>query len=176
MSSHYLVISLQANGREVFTAAEAPAAGSEAGRTLKCGQNNFSVSLGPTTTPAITGPPISRKLTLVGSDTINLTAAAVLALPGSATRTFDFTGKKLVRVVLRADDENADPIVITEGASNPYPLFGAAGSVELQPGEDLTKGFRSVASSLPAVAALVCEIDITGTAADILYIDLYLGT
>jgi hypothetical protein len=178
MSSHYLDISLRANGREVFTAAEAPAAASEAARTLKCGQNNFSVTHGPATTPAITGPPISRKITLAGSiETIDLTAAEVLALPSAAARTFDFTGKKVVAVVLRAGDANAAVITVAPGATNPYPLFGAGNTIEVPKGMALALGCKgSVAAQLPPVAAAVKDIDIDGTSGDILYIDLYLGS
>ena len=176
MSSTYLDLTLRANGREIFTTAEHPAS-SEAARTLKNGQNNVNKTFGPTSTPAIEKSPISRIITLAGSPiTIDLTAAAVLALPSSATRTADMSGKKLVAMVARADDENTDPITIGEG-TNGYPLFGVGVLPEILPGECLAKWFANVASGLPAVSGGVNdEIEIDGTSGDILYLDLYFGT
>jgi hypothetical protein len=177
MSSTYLDLKLRADAREIFTAGEAPSARNESERTLRGGQAPAGQTLGPDSTPAIEGPPISRQITLAGSTvTIDLTAAAVLALPGSASRTHDFSAKKVVCVVLRADGDNADPITVAPGVSNPYAIFGASKDIDIAPGMTVAAFFADVPSSLPAVAGGAKEIDISGTTADILYVDLYLGT
>lgn len=176
MSSTYLDLSLRANGREVFTTVEHPSS-SEAARTLKNGQNNVSKTLGPSTTPAIEKSPISRTLTIAGGGTtIDLTAAAVLALPSSATRTADMTGKKLIAAVFRGDDDNAAVVNVAPGASNGYAMFGAGNDIDVKPGETIVKFFSAVASSCPAVAGGAKNIDIAGTNGDVLYFDLYFGT
>jgi hypothetical protein len=177
MSSTYLELTLRANGREVFTTAEAPSARTEAERTLKCGQNNVNKTLSPSTTPAIEKSPISRTITLAGSPvSIDLTAAAVLALPAAATRTVDMAGKKLVAIIARGDDDNTDPITIAEG-TNGYPVFGAGVVLPVLPGETVVKYFSTIASGHPAVSGGVNdEIEIDGTSGDILYLDLFFGT
>jgi hypothetical protein len=178
MSSTYLDLAFRVSGREVFTAAEAPAAASESERTLRCGQHNLSRTYGPTTVPAITGPPVSRTITLgSGITTIDLTNAAVLALPGNATRTFDFVAKRVVGFILRtATTNNSAGVNIAPGAANPYPLFGAGNDITLLPGSRLQFGFDGIASGLPAVSGTAKSIDLTGTSGDVVYVDLYLGS
>ena len=178
MSTVALDIAFRAQGREVFTAAEAPSAATESERTVNVGAQNFAKSLGATTVPAVTGPPISRKITLGGGiTTIDLTAAAVLAMPNSATRTYDFTGKKVVAFLLRTDAaNNVAGVNIAPGAATPYPLFGTGNDITLLPDSALQFAFKATASALPAVSGTVKHIDISGTSGDILYLDMYLGT
>lgn len=177
MSTVAVDMAFRLAGREVFTSAEAPAAANEENRTLRVGAHNVTKALGATTTPAVTGPPISRAITLGGSaETIDLTAAAVLALPAGAARTYDYTGKKVVAFLIRTHaDNNAAGVNIAPGASNPYPLFGTGNDITLFPDSELQFGTLASAAKLPAVSGTVKNIDITGTAGDIVYVDMYLG-
>lgn len=179
MSTKRAQFTLSLTASEEFTAAEAPGAGTVSERTLKVGAgNNLSQQLTESSTPAITAAPISLEITIGGAaTTLDLTAITGGVLPPSATRTIDLTGKKLVGYNLRAADDNADPITIGVGAAaDPYPIFGAGRDKDIEPGEQAAGCFRGVASSKPAVAAGVKEIEIDGTAADVLYLDLYFGT
>jgi hypothetical protein len=171
-------LAFRLSGREVFTTAEAPSAANEENRTLRVGNHNVNKALGATTTPAVTGPPISRAITLTSAviTQIDLTAAAVLSLPAAATRTYDFTAKKVVAFLIRtAAANNAAGVNIAPGAANPYPLFGTANDITLLPDSEIQFGFLATASALPAVSGTVKNIDITGTTGDIVYIDMYLG-
>lgn len=180
MSSTSLDLSFRCTGREVFTAAEAPAAGTEQQRTLQTGTNGFSKTLNGSSTPKLDQPLISREITLGGATTLDLAAIAALALPSAATRTVDLTGKKLKAVLLRSKStNNAAGINIAPGAANPYPMFGAGNDITLYPDAELMMAFRATEppAGIPAVAAGAKEIDLTpGAAGDVLYIELYFGT
>lgn len=164
---------------EQFTAAEVPSASTVSERTLRSGKgNDAQLAFSESSTPAVTKPAISQKITLGGSATvIDLTAVAAAAIPAAATRTVDQTGGKLVSFNLRADSENTDPITVGPGASsNTYNLFGAGKDIDIEPGFQIGGTFRDVASSLPAVAAGAKNIEVSGTSGDILYLDLLFGT
>lgn len=181
MSDSYVDIGLRMNGREIFTAAEAPAAASEQQRTLLGGRHAFSKTLGPTTTPALSEPLVSQEITIPGggSVTLDLTAIAALALPGSATRTVDLTGAKLKALLIRTHADNDDAGVnIAPGASNPYPMFGTGNDITLYPDSQLCLAFRATEppAGIPAVAGAVKTLDITGTEDDVVWIELYFGT
>ena len=173
MSATRLDATIRLVGREIFTAAEAPFAANELQRTLTVGGNTVSRQLGASTTPKVDKPPIT--LEIGATSTINLTAVTGLAMPPDATRTLDLTGAKLVGIVLRAADANAADVLVSYGASNPYPLFGTSKNIYVKPGEVLGRVCR-VASGYPAVSASVKNIDVTITGSDVLYVDLYFGT
>jgi hypothetical protein len=178
MSATKVDVTIRGSGREIFDTTEAPSAASELQRTANVGSaTSLSVSLNGNTTPKVDKPPVSLKITLGGSPTtINLTAIAGLALPPSATRTLDMTGAKVVGVFLDAPATNVAAVNVAPGASTPYPLFGTGNDVEIDRGETLGKAFGGIASNKPAVSPTVKNIDVSGTAGDVLYIDLYLGT
>lgn len=179
MSSTYLDLGLRVAGREIFTTTEAPAAANEAARTLSTGQHSFQKTLGPSTTPALTKPLVSREITLTSAviTTVDLAAIAALALPAGATRTVDLTGAKVVAILIRTKNtNNAAGVNIAPGAANPYPLFGTGNDITLLPDCELVMAFRETASALPAVAAAVKEIDLTGTTGDVVWLEIYAGT
>lgn len=170
-------INLSVLASEEFTAAEAPSAGAVSERTLRTGKGNaLDQTLNSTTTPKITKPAISRSIELGGSPTVlNLTAVAAAAIPAAASRSIDLTGAKLVAFSLRADDENADPILVGPGASSDtYDLFGTGIDLPISPGQQIAGSFR-IAPDTPAVASGVKNIEISGTSGDILYLDLLFG-
>ena len=177
MSSTFLETTLRFNAREVFTAAEAPAAATEEHRTLRAGAHSLSKTYGLTTIPKVDKPPISRTITLTTGVpvTIDLTAAAALVLPNGATRNVDYTGAKVKAWLIRTKKENAANVTIGGGA-NPYELFGAAVSLVLGKDAELVMAFRETESNLAAVAAGAKNLRLDGTTGDVVYVDLILGT
>lgn len=178
MSTTMLEMLLQLKGKELLTEAEAPAANSQAERTLFTGKQGAKKTLHSTSTPKVDTPIIARQVTLAGPITIDLTAALALTLPGAASRTVDVSGKRLKAFFFRcAVGNNAAGVTIAPGAANPYPPFGASKSVVLGKGRIECGGFDGVESDLPTVAAGARTIDITpGAAGDILYYEFHFGT
>jgi len=174
MSTVTLDVQLNMTGTEQLTAAEAPTAASAAARALALGGLNVSATLDASTTPAITATPCFRKVTISGTTTIDLTAAAAPALPAAATRTVDLSGKKLVAYAFKADAANAGGVTISVGGTNGYALFGASKSIILQPGESVF-GVLGTTSGKPTVGASEKTIDITGTTNDVVTLVLYFG-
>lgn len=178
MSTTMLEMLLQFKGKELLTEAEAPAANSQAERTLFTGKKQAKKTLNATSTPKVDGPIIAREVTLAGPLTIDFSAALALTLPGAASRTVDVTGKRLKAFFLRcAVGNNAAGVTIAPGAANPYPVFGAARTIVLGKGRIECGGFDAIESDLPTVAVGARTIDITpGAAGDILYYEFHFGT
>lgn len=176
MSNVSIVANLSLAGAEVFTASEAPTGGSQAARTLAITGQDVSVTLDATTTPKVEVSPVVRKVTISGTTTIDLTAAAAVALPASASRTVDNTGKKLVALRLSCPSTNAGVVNVAPGGSNPYPLFGSGNDVDVRPGETVVKVVNGIASGYPAVSSTVKNVDITGTTNDVIHVEAYFGT
>lgn len=180
MSTTQLAVSLQITGQEVFSAAEAPAAAGEEQRTLRTGSNSVSLNKTTTSTPKVDKPPVSQKITLgAGTTTLDLAAIAALAMPSGATRTVDLTGAKLKTLVLRTEpNNNAAGVTIAPGGSNPYPMFGSGNDIILYPDSQLVLTFRNTEppTGIPAVAGGAKEIDLSGTTADVIHVEMYFGT
>lgn len=176
MSTVSIVANLALSGQEVFDATEAPSGGSQAARTLSITGRDVSTTLDSTTTPKVEVSPIVRKVTISGTTTIDFTAGAGVALPAAASRSVDATGKKLVALRLSCPTTNAGAVNVAPGAANPYPIFGTGNDVDVKPGETVIKIINGVASSYPAVSGTVKNIDITGTANDVIHVEAYFGT
>lgn len=176
MSNVTLSANLSLAGAEVFTAAEAPTGGTQQARTLNITGADVSTTLDSTTTPKIEVSPVVRKITISGTTTIDLTAAAGVALPIAASRTVDATGKKLVAVRLSCPSTNVGAVNVAPGGSNPYPLFGTGNDVDVKPGQTIIAIVTGVASSYGAVGPTAKNVDVTGTANDVLNVELYFGT
>lgn len=176
MSSKYADLTLRFNAREVFDATEAAAQASEEQRTLRSGAHSYTKTWNGTSTPKVDKPPISTTIALatgVPFD-LDLTAAPALTLPGSATRTFDYTGAKVKGFLLRTKKANVGTVTIG-GGSNPYLLLGAVSFV-LGPDAELVKVFRETETNLAAVASGAKILRFAGTTGDHIYLDLLLGT
>lgn len=176
MSNVSIVANLALSGQEVFDVTEAPSGGSQAARTLTITGRDVSTTLDSTTTPKVEISPIVRKVTISGTTTIDLTAAAGVSLPAAASRSIDASAKKLVAARLSCPTTNVGAVNVAPGASNPYPLFGTGNDVDIKPGETVVKIVSGVASSYPAVSGTVKTLDITGTTNDVLFVELYFGT
>ncbi len=176
MSNVSLTANLSLAGAEVFTAAEAPTGGTQQARTLTITGADVSTTIDSTTTPRIELSPIVRTITISGTTTVDLTAAAGVALPIAASRTIDATGKKLVAVRLSCPSTNVASVNVAPGASNPYPIFGTGNDVDVKPGQTLIALINGVASSYVAVGPTAKTLDVTGTTNDVLNVELYFGT
>lgn len=175
MSTTRASIQQAVTATEILDQSETPAAASDQGRTLQYGAFNVSSSLTDQTTPAIEAPPAAARIELdnSGATTLDLTA---MPLARDASKTHDYTGKRVVAAILKAGAANAGAITIAPGASDPYPLFGAGNEVDLAPGMALQISFVGVGSGAPAVASGAKTIDISGTEGDALDVFFLLGT
>ncbi len=176
MSNVSIVANLALSGQEVFDTTEAPSGGSQAARTLTITGRDVSTTLDATTTPKVETSPIVRKVTISGTTTIDLTAAAGVSLPAAASRSIDASGKKLIALRLSCPTTNAAAVNVAPGGSNPYPIFGSGNDVDVKPGETVVKVVNGVASSYPAVSSTVKNIDVTGTTNDVIHVEAYFGT
>lgn len=112
------------------------------------------------------------------SQTLALVAAAATIdltnLPGLQAA-IDGTGLKLnmLRIRGEADGSNAK-LTISEGAANPYELFGAANPIEYPAG--CRKAFTfEFDDKLADVAAGAKNIDLAGVGTDSFFVDIILG-
>ena len=85
MSNTYLTAALSLAGSEVFSASEAPSGASVSQRTLAVTGADMTASLDAQSTPKLEVSPIVRRITISGTTTIDLTAAAGAALPIAAS-------------------------------------------------------------------------------------------
>lgn len=177
MSTTALEVQLKLLGKETFTDTEAPAANNEQQRILFTGRQGLKKEFSPTSVPKVDAPIVAREITLAGATTLDFTAILSLALPGTATRTLDQTGKKLKWFFFRAAiGNNVTGILIAPGSANPYPIFGTGNAVRLTRGRIEAGGFDAIESDLPTVAAGAKNVDITpGAANDVLYFEFHFG-
>jgi hypothetical protein len=174
MSTSTADVALLLTVQEILSAAEAPATSEELARTLTYSAFNGRQKLSSTSTPALDSPPAARAITLAGSTvTLDLTA---MNLARSASETYDFTGKKLIAAIFKANSANVAAITIAPGASNAYAVFGTAKDIIIGPGRLEAFAFLSLGSDLPAVAAGAKNIDISGTSGDKLDVLLLFGS
>lgn len=169
MSSKTVEVSLSFTSVEILTALEAPSAKTDSERTIRQSAMATKLTLNGTSLPAVTQPASVQTLTMTGSAVqVDLTALAGLAMPPTATRTLDLTGAKIIAFHFRPRSSNVGAITVAPGAATPYPLFGTAHPITLQPGQEIGCAFSGVASTLPAVSPTVKRIDFTGTMGDLI--------
>lgn len=134
--------------------------------TLDPGQSTYNGSSSP---PGVYYS--SQVVALVaGAKTLDLTA-----LLGGLQGVIDATGKKLqvLRIRGEADGTNA-ALTISEGAANPYELFGAANPIVYPAG--CTKAWTfEFDDKLADVAAGAKNISLAGTGTDSYFIEIILG-
>lgn len=149
----------------VETPANAPYA-STSGNTITHSGLNVSKTRGATSTPVIDAIMQGSIVLTAGVATIDLTAGPGLS---GATAT-SLNGKKNLTMLVKAKAANANPITIKFGAANPYTGFGAAFSVTLDPGLAV-----EIEGNATAVSATVKNLDVVGTAAQGLDIEIIAG-
>jgi hypothetical protein len=124
-----------------------------AARTISHANYNTTSALTSLTTPPVTTCAYFLKTMSSGAATIDLRA-----LVGTNDVAVDLNGLKVQ--IAKFKNPSANAITIVGGASNGYLLFGASGSVVIQPGAEITI-YANDAS--PDVSASTKTLDITGT-------------
>lgn len=128
-----------------------------------------SHTLTSVTTPPVTKHAAKLVALVAGAATIDLTALTAWGANGAAE---DMSGLKLQIMRLKATAANANPITITAGASNGYEAFGAAWSLALSGGQEVTLyGFDKT----PDVAGGAKTIDLAGTLTQSIEIEVVFG-
>lgn len=105
-----------------------------------------------------------------GTVDVDLTAAP---WAGNINTSVDFTGKKLVAILLAAPHDNAAAIVVAPQGANGYDLFGASGQITVYPGQQYLMASGADATftvGTEAVGSGAKDIRYTGTAADTLQV------
>jgi len=140
---------------------------SDADKTVTHDGFNTSKTLNASSTPAVHKVACFEQALTAGSATIDLTA-----LTGTNGATVDGTGQKVQVFKAKAPATNANPITIGEGAANGYELAGNAWKMILQPGQEFL--FYGDGDT-PAIGAAAKDIDLAGTGAQKLEIEIVTG-
>lgn len=90
-----------------------------------------------------------------GAATIDLTS-----ITGTNGATVNLNGLKVQAFKVKAKSANANPITLTEGASNGYELLGASWTIILQPSQEVLVWGHD---STPDVSGTTKTIDMSGT-------------
>lgn len=128
---------------------------------------NESATLTSATTPPVTQCAFFEQALTAGAATIDLTA-----LPGTNGAVVNGNGLRVRAAKFKNKTSNANPITIKFGASNPYNLLGASWQVILSPGQSV---LVYADDDAPAIAAGAKNIDLSGTAAQVLEVALVIG-
>lgn len=127
------------------------------------------------TLTAASAPPVTKHATFEQALTAGTATIDLTALPGrTVDETIDGTGLKVQLLRVRAKSTNANVISIAKGASNGYGLDagGAAWDVTLSPGQ---RARFDLDDAAPDVAAGAKDLDLAGTGAQILEVEIVLG-
>lgn len=137
----------------------------------------MGLGIAPRVLNATSAPPTGVPVSLVWQDRVTLIAGAktldftALARVGF-TDDLDATGLKLQRVQMKAVGTNSNPLTITFGAADPYPIFGVLGVVELLQDGELTFAYED---DSPDVSATVKDVDFAGTGTEAVDVVLVFG-
>ena len=165
-------LQLGLNLEQIFDTTSLPAA-TGGGATLR--HNQFSVgeitfessAQGAAIPEAITKGMAFKKALSAGAATIDLTS-----LIGTLGDSESFSGLKVQGVLFYAPTSNADPITLTEGASNGYELMGDGWKATLKGGQSLLfRGFEKT----PDVGGSAKTIDVSGTGTQEIYVVICAG-
>ncbi len=179
MSAHKLGVIAGLSPTEIFTAVEMPQASTESERTIKTTGTKLQADLDDTSSnPKIEKPVYNQQITLAGaSQTLDLTALPVAAMPPAATRTVDMTGKRLIACFFHAAAANdSGGMTLKAAAANGYDLFGNGKEYLILPGEVVCAFFYQQPSARDPVAGADKDIDIAGTIGDVIDVVLAFGT
>ena len=127
---------------------------------------NLITTLNASSTPPVSMASYQQYALVAGALTIDLRA-----LLGVNDEVQDANGLKLQTIVIRNPTSN-NPITVTTGATNGFPLFGGTNSVVIPAGS--TIGFY-VPEGLADVSATDKTIDIAGTGTELFDVGITLG-
>lgn len=172
-STNTLSAVINLTGQETLDTTAWPAGAQTMDRTLRATGLSFSGELSASTTPAIGAQPVQLNLTIgAGVTTVDLTAAAI-----GVSRTADMTARKIIAWIVKASASNVGAVLIGPGASNGYPIWGAAdGKHYFHPGQTAGAATEGVAAATGAVGASSKDVAVSGTQNDTVEILLWFGT
>jgi len=153
---------------EILPAAQAPGAASEAARTVtQAGFNAAQRVLKSDSSPPVTCGALFQQALAAGAATIDLTA-----LDGFNDKAVNGTGLRVQLLRVKNPTTNANPITVAKGVSNGYDGFGAAFSVTLQPGAEMTFLTNDAGGDIGSGNK---TLDLTGTGVQALDVEIILG-
>ncbi len=141
---------------------------SAANRVVTHNNHNQTISA----TGASTDHPVTKGLSKKFAMTAGALTLDFRAILGTNNLSVDGNGLKPRFIKLRCPATNANPIVIVPGAVNGLDLFGAAFKLTLTPGQEILAYLKNGA---PTIADADKTIDITGTAAQEIEVDIAMG-
>lgn len=148
------------------------------------------------------GPEVSDQtisLTTLNPDDVSLTSSTSIpavhwlcekvTIPGGGSSDIDLTswtdtegesknsyGKKVRVLRVQPASTNSGSITIAGAAVNPYELFGSGLSVEFPPGVDMQFYFANQLSTISSASGGgPTAITVSGTAADVVYVEMGIG-
>lgn len=152
-----------------LTITETPAVFGGSG-SLTIAPMNETQALSASTTPAVTAAASFQQALSGGAATIDLTS-----LPGlETTDTVSFNTLKVQQMKLQNPSTNANKIVASNGATNPYRLDGAttAWIITLAPGQSV---LLNLANAGDTVGSSHKTIDLAGTGSQALNVEMTAG-
>lgn len=162
--------------RVVMPAAHVPGS-AEASRTVALSEFDTTKNLNENSTPAPKNVlPIEHTLT-GGTDTIDLTAAAILGADssGAPASSEDLTGEKVIGFQWLTPSANTGAVTIEPAGTNGYPILGSGTTGgKLVASKDASGGYLiNDAAAIQAVDATHKIIEITGTSGDVVKLVIY---
>lgn len=136
-------------------------------RVITHGLFNSSETLTGSTAVPVVVPVYTEFALSSGALTIDLRS-----ILGSGNSPFDLNGMKVQVVKLRCKSSNANPITISEGATNGYELLGNGFTFQLKPSQEITMHLKDLS---PDVGASAKTIDLTGTGSQVLEVAIIAG-
>lgn len=137
-------------------------------KSVKYDGMNTALTLDANSSPAVvTKSAAFEKAMSSGAGTIDFRA-----LVGTNGGAIDGNGLKVQAIKLINKANNANAITIVPGASNGLNLFGAAFSITLSPGQEITAYFKEQGTDIDATHK---TIDISGTGSQVLQVIVVMG-
>lgn len=130
------------------------------------GQQQYSPS---TTVPVTKYSAAEYTLDGGGAATIDLTD-----LLGTQAN-IDGTGLKVQFIRVNNPSTNSGIVNVAQGASNPYPIWGSSNDMDVSVGGELSYRTNNAATISDVSGLSACEIDLAGTAGDVIKVELLLG-
>lgn len=136
-------------------------------RTITHDQFNTAATLNAESTPPATKVACFEQTLTGGTDTVDLTN-----LTGTNGSSVDGTGLRVQAMKVKSKSDNSGSATIAIGASNGYDGFGANFEITLAPGGEQTIFTNDAGGDIGATKK---DLDITGTADDVLEIAIVMG-
>jgi hypothetical protein len=116
--------------------------------------------------------PVTKVATFAQALTAGAATIDLRALVGTNGGAVDGNGLKVQIAKFRAKADNANPITISEGASNGYELLGNGFTLDLKAGQEVTLFLNEAA---PDISGSAKTIDLAGTGSQVLECEIVMG-